>query len=68
MVIIEDMNARGDDSEVEAVVGNFSLSGVNEYGRKLIEMCAEKRLSVEIRFLRKMISISLHGQVERGGG
>ena len=34
------------DSEVEGVVGKSGVSGVNENGRKLIDMCTEKRLSL----------------------
>ena len=53
VVITEDMNARVGDSEVEGVVGKCGVSGVNDNGRKLIEMCTEERLSVEIQFLKK---------------
>ena len=46
VVIVGDMNARVGDGEVEGVVGKFGVSGVTENGRKLIEMCTEKRLSL----------------------
>ena len=49
VVITGDMNAMLGDSEV-GVVGKFGVSGVNENGRKLIEMCIEKRLSLGNRF------------------
>ena len=52
------------DSEIEVVVGKSGVSGANDNRRKLIEICSEKRLIVENVFLRKMISIGLHGQVE----
>ena len=48
------MNARVGDSEAEGVIGKFGVSDANENGRKLAELCTEKRLSVwGIRFLRK---------------
>ena len=46
VVIIGDMNARVGYSEVGGVVGIFGVSGVNENGRKLIEMWTERRPSV----------------------
>ena len=51
-MIIGDMNARAGDSEV-GVAGKFGVSGVNENGRKLTEMCTEKRLSVGNTFFVK---------------
>ena len=47
VVVVGNMNARVGDSKVEGVVGKCGVSGVNKNGRKLIEMCTEKRLSVE---------------------
>ena len=38
---------------VEGVVGKFGVSGANENGRKLIEMCTEKRLSLGNTFFEK---------------
>ena len=61
-MIIGDMNARVGNSEVESVVGKFGVSGANENGRKLIELCTEKRLNVGNTFLRKSISMSLKGK------
>ena len=50
------------DSEVEGVVGKFGVLGVNENGRKLIEMFTQTRLSLGNTFLeKKMIYLSLHG-------
>ena len=51
------INARVEDSELEDGVDKFGESGMNEYGRKLIDLCSEKKL-------RKRKSINLHGQVE----
>ena len=50
-MIIGDMIARVGDSEVERVVGKFRVSGMNENGKELIEMCTEKRLSVGNTFV-----------------
>ena len=47
------MNARVGDNEVEGVVGKFGVSGVNENGRKLIEMCTEKKLGLGNTFFEK---------------
>ena len=55
VVIIGDINARVDDSEVEGVVGKSGVLGANENGRKLIEMCSEKRMSVGNTFFVKKI-------------
>ena len=37
-MISGDMNARFGDSEVEGGLGKFGVSGVNENGRKLIDV------------------------------
>ena len=58
------MNSRGGDIEVEGVVGKFRVSGANENGRILIEMCTEKRLTVGNTFFGEKPSISLYGYVE----
>ena len=52
-MITGDMNARVGDSEVEGVVGKFGASGANKNGRKLMEMCTEKRLSAGNTFFEK---------------
>ena len=39
------MKARGGYSEAKGVVGKFRVSGRNEDGRKLIELCTKKKLS-----------------------
>ena len=53
------MNTKMDDSEVEGVVCIFGVSRVNENGRKLIEMCTEKKLSVsnETYSVRKTVNL-----------
>ena len=38
---------------VECVVGKSGVSGVNENGRKLIDMCTQKRLSLGNTFFEK---------------
>ena len=47
------MNARVGDSDVEGVIDKFGVSGANENGKKMIEMCTEKRLSVGNTFFEK---------------
>ena len=39
------------DSEVEGVTGKSEVSGMNEKGGKLIELCMEKKMSVEIMYV-----------------
>ena len=40
------MDGRGGAGEVEDIVYNFWVSGMNENGRKLIELCTERKLSM----------------------
>ena len=51
VVVIGDMNTRVRDSEVEGVTGKSEVSGMNEKGGKLIELCMEKKMSVEIMYV-----------------
>ena len=51
--VIGDINARVGDSKVEGIVGKFGLSGMNEYGRKLIELCTGKKLSIGNTLFKK---------------
>ena len=51
VVVIGEMNTRVRDSEVEGVTGKSEVSGMNEKGEKLIELCMEKKMSVEIMYV-----------------
>ena len=52
-LVIGDMNVRVGGSKVESVVGRVGVSEVNENGRKLIELCTKKKLSVGNTFIGK---------------
>ena len=53
VLVIGDMNAKVRGCEMEGVVGKFGVSGMNENGRKLIEPCMEKKLSLGNIFFEK---------------
>ena len=41
------MNARVGDCRVEGVLSKFEISRMKENGRKLIDLCMEKKLSLK---------------------
>ena len=46
IIVLGDMNAKGGDHEREGVTGKYGVSGVNENGERLVEMCAERRIII----------------------
>ena len=54
---------------MEGVIGKFKVPGLNENGRKLIELCTEKRMTVEEAcfFFKRSILRNLHGLVGEEG-
>ena len=46
MVVLEDLNARVGNEVIEGIVGLHGVSGRNESGERLLEMCAEQELVV----------------------
>ena len=56
---------------MEGVIGKFKVPGLNENGRKLIELCTEKRMTVEEAFfcfcLKRSKLRNLHGLVREEG-
>ena len=53
VMVIVDTNATVGVSEMEGVVGKFRASRLNENGRKLIELSAEKKLSAGNKFFEE---------------
>ena len=46
IVVLGNMNARVVNSEVCKVVGKYGVPGVNENGKRLVEICSERRLKI----------------------
>jgi hypothetical protein len=44
IVVLGDMNPRDGDVEVEEVIGEFSVPGVNWAGKRMLQFCTEARL------------------------
>ena len=47
-MVIRDRNGRAGDREVENGLDKFGVAGMNGNGRILIDVCMEKKMSVEI--------------------
>ena len=65
VVVLVDLNAIVGDGEVEGVVGKFGVSGENESGERLLDMCVEQELAIGNFFFFFFLSLSLSLQVER---
>ena len=46
VVVLGDLNARVGDGEVEGVVGKYGVTGENESGERLLDMCVEQELVI----------------------
>ena len=44
VVVLGDLNARVGEGEVDGVVGKYGVSGENESGERLLDMCVEQEL------------------------
>ena len=44
--MLGDMNAKVGNREVDRVVREYGILGVNENGERLVEVCSERRLSI----------------------
>ena len=53
VVVLGDLNARVGDGELEGVVGKYGVSGENESGERLLDMCAEQELAIGNSFFKK---------------
>ena len=50
---MSDLNARVGDGELEGVVGKYGVSGENESGERLLDMCVEQELAIGNSFFKK---------------
>ena len=53
VVVLGDLNARVGDGELEGVVGKYGVSGENESGERLLDMCVEQELAIGNSFSRR---------------
>ena len=53
VVVLGDLNARVGDGELEGVVGKYGVSGENESGERLLDMCVEQELAIENSFFSR---------------
>ena len=53
MVVLGDLNARVGNEVIEVIVGRHGMSGRNESGERLLEMCAEEEFVVGNSWLKK---------------
>ena len=53
VVVLQDLNARLGDGEVEGVVGKYGVPGENESGERLFDMCVERELVIGNSFFKK---------------
>ena len=53
VVVLDDLNARVGDGELEGVVGKYGVSGENESGERLLDICVEQELAIGNSFFKK---------------
>ena len=53
VVVLGDLNARVGDGELEGVAGKYGVSGENESGERLLDMCVEQELAIGNSFFKK---------------
>ena len=53
VVVWGDLNARVGDGELEGVVGKYGVSGENESGERLLDMCVEQELAIGKSFFSR---------------
>ena len=53
VVVLGDLNARVGDGELEGVVGKYGVSGENESGERLLNVCVEQELAIGNSFFKK---------------
>ena len=46
VVPLGDLKARAGDADMDVVIGRFGVSGVSDFGERLIEMCCELGLLI----------------------
>ena len=55
VVVLGDLNARVGDGEGEGVVGKYGVTGENESGKRLLDMCVEQELVIGNSFFKKKV-------------
>ena len=53
VVLLGDFNFRVGDGELVSVVGKYGVSGENESGERLLDMCVEQELAIGNSFFKK---------------
>ena len=53
VVVLGNLNARVGDGELEGVVGKYGISGENESGERVLDMCVEQELAIGNIFFQK---------------
>ena len=53
VVVLGDLHARVGDGELEGVAGKYGVSGENESGERLLDMCVEQELAIGNSFFKK---------------
>ena len=54
VVVLGDLNARVGDGELEGVVSKYGVSGENESGERLLDMCVEQELAIGNSFFQEV--------------
>ena len=53
IVVLGDLNAKVGDTPIDGIVGMYGVAGVNSNGASLIQVCAEKGLSIGNTYFKK---------------
>ena len=53
VVVLDDLNARVGDGEVDGVVGKYGIPSESESGERLLDMCVEQELAIGNSFSRR---------------
>ena len=61
VVVFGDLNTRVGNEVIEGVVGRHGVTGRNESGERLLEMCAEQKLVVGNSWFKKIMCINTRG-------
>ena len=56
VVVLGDLNAIVGDGELEGVIEKYGVSGENESGERLLDMCVEQELAIGNSFVKKGIN------------
>ena len=55
MVVLEDLNVRVGNEEIEGIAGQHGVPGRNESGGRLLEICAEQELVLGNSWFKKKV-------------